>query len=57
MTDEQLKASYALAKQLSTAYAIESTYGTLALDEELRAALEKALRPILEKRTNENRNP
>ena len=54
MTDEQLKASYALAKQLSTAYAIESTYGTLALDEELRAALEKALRPILEKRTNEN---
>jgi phosphoribosylanthranilate isomerase len=42
--------SYALAKQLVSAYAIESSYGHIELDEELRDAVDVAVRPILERR-------
>lgn len=41
---------YVLAKQLSSATAIESSYGQIMLDDELRQAVEAALRPILERR-------
>lgn len=44
------KISYALAKQLPTAYAISTNYGAIELDEEMRAAIEKTLRRILERR-------
>ena len=42
--------SYALSKQLSSAYEITSNYGPIELDDELRAAVERAVRPILERR-------
>lgn len=45
--------SYALAKQLSSATAIESNYGRLDLDEELRCAVDSAVRQILERRLDE----
>jgi hypothetical protein len=41
---------YALAKQLPTIIALETAYGTLALDPLMKAQIEKALRPILERR-------
>jgi len=44
--------SYAISKQLPTAHSLNSSYGKLELDEEMRAAIEKALLPILEKRLN-----
>lgn len=47
---ESFKLSYALSKQLSSAYEITSNYGGIELDDELRAAVEKAVRPILERR-------
>lgn len=47
---DEFAIGYALAKQLSTASAIESAYGTLELDEEMRQAVDAALRPILERR-------
>ncbi len=43
-------ASYALNKQLSTAHTLESNYGGLELDDELRQAIIMALTPILERR-------
>ena len=48
MTEDDL--SYALAKQISTAYSLESSYGAIHLDEELRQAIDAAIRPILAKR-------
>lgn len=45
--------SYALAKQLGSATAIESNYGRLDLDEELRCAVDAAIRQILERRLDE----
>ncbi|CAM3827243.1 hypothetical protein [Castellaniella denitrificans] len=42
--------SYALAKQLGSAYAIESNYGAIELDDELRQAIDAAVRPILQAR-------
>ena len=53
MTDqlpESFRWSYALSKQLSSANTLTSRYGDLELDEELREAVENALRPILEQR-------
>ncbi len=43
--------SYAIAKQLPSATSLMSNYGELELDEEMRAAIELALTPILEKRS------
>lgn len=47
---EKSALQYALAKQLPTAHTIASNYGDIELDEELRAAVEAAVRPILERR-------
>lgn len=50
MTDKELtrlSLGYALAKQLSTAYEINSNYGALQLDDEMRDVIESTLRPIL----------
>ena len=44
------QARYALAKQLDTAHSLESDYGPLELDDELRQAVIAALTPILEHR-------
>ena len=51
--DEAFRWSYALSKQLSSAYEITSNYGGLELDDELRAAVEGAVRPILERRLHQ----
>ena len=53
--ENELAWTYALAKQLDRAYALETTYGTLQLDEEMRAAVEKALRPLLTKRLDKTK--
>lgn len=42
--------AYALWKQLPTAYAIASNYGGIELDDELRGAIDTAVRPILTRR-------
>lgn len=47
---ESFRWSYALSKQLSSAHTLTSSYGDLELDDELRAAVEKAVRPIIERR-------
>jgi hypothetical protein len=41
---------YALSKQLPTVIALETEYGRFALDPLMQAEIEKALRPILERR-------
>lgn len=41
---------YALAKQLDTAHTLDSDYGSLALDDELRRAVGDAIRTILKAR-------
>ena len=46
--------SYAISKQLPTAQALDTSYGEFELDEEMRAAVEKALLPILERRIAES---
>jgi hypothetical protein len=48
--DDQARWSYALAKQLGSAHTLASDYGELALDDELRAAVEATVRPILQRR-------
>lgn len=53
MNDEAFNISYALAKQLGSAYSINTNYGEIELDDELRAALGAALRPILERRLDQ----
>jgi hypothetical protein len=40
--------SYALAKQLSRAHTLSTSYGDIELDAAMAAAVDKALRPILE---------
>ncbi|WP_222932171.1 hypothetical protein [Allochromatium humboldtianum] len=47
---ESFRWSYAICKQLSSAHSLASSYGDLELDDELRAAVERAVRPILERR-------
>jgi hypothetical protein len=47
---ESFRWSYALSKQLSSAHTLASSYGDLELDDELRRAVERAVRPILERR-------
>lgn len=42
--------SYCLAKQLARAHTVQTDYGDIALDEEMRAAMDSALRPIIEQR-------
>lgn len=54
MTEDEL--SYALAKQLNTAHSIESSYGHIPLDHELRQAMGAALRPILARRLKQLEN-
>lgn len=49
-TYDQLLARHAIDQQLKTARKITTDHGDLYLDEELRAALVSALRPILEAR-------
>lgn len=44
---------YALAKQLASGHTLESSYGAIPLDEEMREAIDKAIRPILERRLKE----
>lgn len=40
----------ALEKQLQSAYAIQTRHGDIELDEDLKAVLEKAMKPVLEKK-------
>lgn len=51
-TVREFELSYALAKQLPTAYSINSKFGELNLDEELAMAVQKAIEPILRRRLN-----
>lgn len=44
--------SYAISKQLAAAEAITTSYGDIPLDDEMRAALDAVLRPILKRRLN-----
>ena len=44
---------YAIVKQLGSAYALSTDYGDLELDEEMQAAVQAALTPILERRLDE----
>lgn len=48
MNSEEVR--YALSKQLSTAHTVSSNYGDIRLDDELRQAVDDALRPILQQR-------
>lgn len=42
--------SYAICKQLPSAYELGTNYGALPLDDEMREAVARALRPIIERR-------
>lgn len=44
--------SRAISQQLAAAVAINTTLGDIPLDDEMRAALDAALRPILKRRLN-----
>jgi hypothetical protein len=44
--------SYAISKQLATAQYLSTNYGDIPLDEEMRAAVDNAVRPILKRRLN-----
>ncbi len=44
--------SRAISVQLAAAVAINTTHGDIPLDDEMRAALDNALRPILKRRLN-----
>ena len=50
--DSTFALSYAISKQLAAATAISTNYGDIELDDEMRAALDAALRPILKRRLN-----
>ena len=50
---ESFRWSYALSKQQSSAHTLASSYGDLELDDEMREAVTRALRPILERRFEE----
>ncbi|MNY30780.1 hypothetical protein D3C86_1649060 [compost metagenome] len=51
--DTTFAISYAISKQLAAATAITTNYGDIPLDDEMRAALDAALRPILKRRLNQ----
>ncbi|MBT3196733.1 MAG: hypothetical protein HN344_03330 [Gammaproteobacteria bacterium] len=51
MSIDEIK--YALAKQLSTAHSLATAYGSIELDDELRQAINNALRPIMTTRLNQ----
>ena len=51
--DTTFALSYAISKQLAAATAISTNYGDIELDDEMRAALDNALRPILKRRLNQ----
>lgn len=44
--------SYAISKQLASARRLSTSYGDIPLDDEMRAAVDNALRPILKRRLN-----
>ncbi|CAB3852493.1 hypothetical protein DAI43_35690 [Achromobacter xylosoxidans] len=44
--------SYAISKQLAAAQHISTSFGDVPLDDEMRAAVDNALRPILKRRLN-----
>lgn len=44
--------SYAISKQLATAQYLSTDYGDIPLDDEMRAAVDNAVRPILKRRLN-----
>ncbi len=44
--------SYAISKQLAAAQYISTNYGDIPLDDEMRAAVDNAVRPILKRRLN-----
>ncbi|HGN1363306.1 TPA: hypothetical protein ACKROF_005955 [Pseudomonas aeruginosa] len=44
--------SRAISVQLAAAVAINTTHGDIPLDDEMRAAVDNALRPILKRRLN-----
>lgn len=48
--DTTFALSYAISKQLASSYAISTNYGDIPLDNEMRAALDNAIRPILKRR-------
>ncbi|GEM_PF-2927736 len=50
--DSTFALSYAISKQLAAATAVSTNYGDIELDDEMRAALDAALRPILKRRLN-----
>lgn len=50
--DTTFALSYAISKQLAAAQSISTSYGDIALDDEMRAALDAALRPVLKRRLN-----
>lgn len=45
---------YCLSKQLNTAHTLQTNYGDVELDDEMRAAIAKALRDILERRLSKH---
>ncbi|EHK64807.1 hypothetical protein [Achromobacter arsenitoxydans] len=45
--------SYAISKQLAAATTVTTGYGDIPLDDEMRAALDAALRTILKRRLNQ----
>ena len=51
-TDEM---RYCLAKQLERAHTVQSDYGDFSLDDEMREAVENALRPLLDRRLDPGR--
>lgn len=51
--DSTFAISYAISKKLAAATAISTNYGDIELDDEMRAALDNALRPILKRRLNQ----
>ena len=51
MTIEEIR--YALTKQLSTVHSLATSYGSIELDDELRQAINNALRPIMTTRLNQ----
>ena len=46
--------SFALSEQLPTAHSLNTSFGELELDEEMKEAVKKVLLPILERRIDES---
>lgn len=51
----ELEIRYALSKQLDSAHTLESSYGAIQLDDEMRSAISSAVRPILQARLDDLR--